>query len=128
MPAGRPPRYRTKAEFIKKCNEYFSTHTEHYITHLSDFLGFSSLNALYEMEKKPEFSEAVHWAKQKVQMFWEPKLASKASAYGASFWFRSQANWKDKTEVDVTSAGQQLASVPISIIYQEVKAEDEKLG
>lgn len=63
-------------------------------------LGFSSINALYEYNKKEGFKQVMDWIRAKIGSYWELNLNSKF-ANGAQKWLESVQpdNWGDKTRL-----------------------------
>jgi hypothetical protein len=122
-PGGAPEKFRSAKELEKKAEEYFATHQIWTVAGLTLYLGFCSVQSLHDYQKRSKFSDAILRIRTKLQSNIEEKLYNKQSGAGASFWLRCQAGWRDKTEIDVTSGGQQLSAVPISIVYQEVQKD-----
>ena len=116
---GRPPKYRSAIEIQRKIDEYFNggcptkdvivgkaPNTKvvkmpvYTITGLALYLGFCERNALYEYEKKPEFTTIIKKARTMIESVYESLLQS-SNVVGAIFALKNMG-WRDKTEVDTT--------------------------
>ena len=125
--AGRPPKYKNKAEMEAKIDEYFQScegkvltdadgqpvlHPKTgqpimygakplTITGLARALGFNSRQSLLNYEGKKEFLDTITRARMRVEEFVEESLFYKETANGAKF---SLANnfegWKEKKEIE----------------------------
>jgi hypothetical protein len=74
------------------------------ITGLALYLGFASRQSLEDYEKKPEFSYIIKNARLRVENGYEKCLFTR-NATGAIFALKNMG-WKDKQEVDHTTAGE----------------------
>jgi hypothetical protein len=117
---GRPPKYETPADLELKIKEYFEhidkqneeaqkagnplDYEPPTISGLMLFLGFSSLQSLFDQEKRSEeFSEVIKRAKIIVMKIHERRLGSTTPA-GSIFWLKN-FGWKDTQQIDHTNNG-----------------------
>jgi len=115
---GRPPHYASASDLEKKIQEYFEhvdTENEqeegevpHYepptITGLCLFCGFSSLQSLFDQDKRgEEFSEVIKRAKQVIMKVHELRLGG-TTPTGSIFWLKN-FGWKDTQSIDHTNNG-----------------------
>lgn len=117
---GRPRKFRSAAEFLKKANEYFESNTEYYITSFVLHMGLTCIQNLHEYAARPEFSDVVNACRTKIQANIEPKLYQKTSASGAQFFMRAQAGWKIQDQLDVTSGGKEMAAATVNLTFREL--------
>lgn len=122
--AGHPPKFRSSKEILAKAEEYFKANTIWTVSGLALHLGFVSIQSLHDYEKRAEFSDTILKIRCRLQDHIEQKLYAKGTAHGAMFWLKAQAAWRDRTEIDLTSAGQQIQASPLTIIYEEAVKED----
>jgi len=110
MPAGRPPKYETVEEVQALIDGYFEK--DAYIS-IGDAKVFSptiaglayaldlSRQGLLEYQGKPEFSDTIKKAKQRVEIALEQRLYA-ASPVGTIFNLKNNFGWKDKQETEIT--------------------------
>jgi len=124
MEAGRPPYYNTPEEFEAAVANYFDHPPMRQrivggvpydipvptITGLALHLGFESRQSFYDYEQRDGFSYIVKKARTKIESHYEELLQDGGGA-GAIFALK-QFGWKDRTETDLTSNGQQIG-VPV---------------
>jgi hypothetical protein len=130
MPAGRPPKYKTKEEMQAIIDLYFLACRVHQeeseerllglledellmiseiedviptISGLAYTLGMST-EAFRNYEEKDEFLATVKRAKQRVEMSLEQRLAGN-NVTGSIFSLKNNFGWKDKSEVDNNHKG-----------------------
>ena len=121
---GRPPVYESDKELKERIEEYFNSlieeETQQYVTRptmtgMALFLGYASRQSMYDNAKKEEFSYIITRAQQVIAMSYEEMLLTKVSS-GAIFALKNMG-WKDKTETDITSAGNELKATPSEIRF-----------
>ncbi len=112
MPAGRPLKFKTPAEMQAKIDAYFDHCDEvgepYTITGLALALD-TYRDVLIDYQNKDEYSNAVKRAKQRCENFAEKRIYADKNAAGPIFALKNYG-WKDKTETDITSKGEQLGS------------------
>lgn len=113
-PIGRPLKFKTVEEFTEKSDAYFADtpESEWTITGLACYLE-TFRNVLMDYEHKDEFSNAIKMAKQRVEMAYEKSLRKNGRA-GDIFGLKN-FGWKDKSEQDITTAGEKIESKPIDM-------------
>lgn len=117
MAAGRPTKYQAK--YCKQAVEYMS---EGYSAKaFAGSIGVSLATVYTWRDEHPEFLEALKTGQAGAADWWEKTLRQVArsgigSAPAAIFGVknRSQEEWKDKHEVDHTSAGEPLKGITIT--------------
>ena len=110
MPAGRPPKYETVEEVQAIIDDYFKTDAFISIGEAKLFsptiagLAYAldlSRQGLLEYQGKPEFSDTIKKAKQRVEIALEQRLYA-SSPVGTIFNLKNNFGWKDKTEQELT--------------------------
>lgn len=100
----RPPSYKTAEELQDSIDEYFeATRNEENpepltISGLCHWLGFSSRQSFYDLEKQDKFSYTIKRARLRIESFYESMLMSRSPA-GAIFALKN-FGWKDRQEID----------------------------
>ena len=123
MVMGRPPKYKTALELQEKIDEFFNAENQTItISGLCYYLGFSSRQSFYDLQKKGEFSYTVKKARIRIEMYYESMLLTRAST-GAIFALKN-FGWTDKQEIDHTSKGDKINTQP-SIVVSDQKTADE---
>jgi hypothetical protein len=124
MNNGRPPFYETPEQFEAKVADYFDNPPTKpmlfgkevlqipvpTITGLALHLGFESRQSFYDYEEKDGFTYTVKKARSKIEQHYE-ELAQ-TNGGGAVVFILKNFGWKDRTETDLTSNGQQIG-VPV---------------
>lgn len=111
-PVGRPLKFKSVEEFEQKAGEYFDNTDEYEWTitglayHLETFR-----DVLMDYEAKDEFSNAVKRAKLRIESAYEKSLRKNGRA-GDIFGLKN-FGWKDRTEQDITTAGEKIEGKPI---------------
>ncbi len=104
--AGRKPKYSDVELFQQKIDCYFSECSKNdrppTVCGLALHLDLTR-QGLIEYQGKPEFSDAVKKAKQRVETFLEERLYGSAPA-GTIFNLKNNFGWKDSIAVDNTSS------------------------
>lgn len=88
------------------------------ITDLALALDTTRRTLLDYEQRDDEFSHTIKRAKQKIEAYWEKKLAS-PSPTGTIFNLKNNFEWKDKTEQDVTLEG----PVPVLVKFMDEKKD-----
>lgn len=88
------------------------------VTGLANYLG-TTRDLLLDYEEKDEFSDTIKAAKGKIEQYVEEYLFNGKNTTGAIFNLKNNYGWKDKTETDVTSGGQQIGSIDSVIAAME---------
>lgn len=107
MRTGRPLKFKTVDELQSKIDEYFSTvnQDEWTITGLALHLD-TYRQTLINYEEKDDFMDAIKKAKQKVEYSYELDL--KKSGRSGTIFALKNFDWKDKTETDITTNGENI--------------------
>lgn len=126
-PVGRPRLYETPEQLEAAIEDYFNpevieetqtgfgkltrelgrqTRQDSTITGLAYHLGFESRQSFYDYETIPEFSYIIKRARLRVESSYEARLSANNVA-GAIFALKNMG-WADKSEMDVTSKGEQI--------------------
>lgn len=97
---------------------------------LALFLGFESIQSLYNYEKRDGFKSVLNWLRAKIASYWELNLNSKF-ANGAQKWLESVQpdNWGDKSKLKapppvalVVYVGNKNKSTPVvDAAFEEVQ-------
>lgn len=124
--AGRPPRYRSRAELEKRIEDYFESikgeplrdddgkyvldkrgqvvmigERPPTVTGLALALGFATRRSLMDYEAKPQFAEAITRAKSRIEMYAEERLYDRDGCMGARFNLRNNfRGWNDESRTD----------------------------
>lgn len=134
---GRPVKYETVEELQVLIDDYFTycdnriktifdekTNSEIAITNpapytmhgLARWLGLSR-QGLMEYKGKPQFSDAIKQARERVAEDVETRLMDGRAQAGAIFNLKNNFGWKDQKETDITSGGKPIpllgANVPV---------------
>jgi hypothetical protein len=111
---GRPPKYKTIAEFRRKVGLYFETCMEEgrpfTFGGLALFLGYYDVHSLKKQELRSEaFASTIKLARMLVeQQKHEHLIDGVGSTRGLIFDLINNHGWKDKSEVDVTTGGESI--------------------
>ena len=105
---GRPPKYETAEELVKKIDEYFEDENQKplTITGLCLYCGFESRQSFYAYEKKDEFSYTVKKARTRIENAYEQNLHDRNPS--GSIFALKNLGWSDKQEIDHTSGGEPI--------------------
>ena len=125
--AGRPPRYKSRAELEKRIEAYFESikgellrdeetgkpvidkrgrvvmigERPPTVTGLALALGFATRKSLLEYEAKPQFAEAIARAKSRIEMYAEERLYDRDGCMGARFNLRNNfRDWGDEGRME----------------------------
>lgn len=102
-PIGRPPRFKTPEEFDAKAAAYFKrARRRPTINGLTLFLGFCSKDSLYELGKKPAFTDSVKRARCQVEQGYESCLYNQFCS-GPIFALKN-FGWSDRQEIEHSGA------------------------
>lgn len=97
---GRPAKYDNPEEMEAKIKEYWDTlEGPPTMAGIAGFLGFASRFSMNDYEKREEFSHLIKGVRNKIEAFWEARLAT-AAATGAIFWLKNHGKYSDKTEIE----------------------------
>lgn len=106
-PVGRPPKFTdadSLDEVVASFFHFCEVHEYPYTIHgLCVHLGCTR-ETLCDYEKKPEFSDTIKKAKEKIRWFVERELFQGKNPSGMIFWLKNNAGWKDKQELEHTGA------------------------
>jgi hypothetical protein len=117
MITGRPPKFETPEELETKIEEFFEYCIEEKeipdVEGLAVFLD-TTRKTLFEYEKKPDFSNTVKRAKEKI-FHKKKQLAFQGKMNATVFIFDAKNNheYTDKQELDHTSGGEKINIPPI---------------
>lgn len=133
---GKKPLFDDVISLQKKIDDYFEFGAEerefiirsgrdyqkvkikvHTITGLSYFLGFESRQSFYDYEKNIEFSYTIKRARLRMERIYEENLQY-GNTTGAIFALKNM-DWKDKTETDITTGGENINKLDLSGINTE---------
>lgn len=79
---------------------YTTTYYEHpSILSLAEFLG-TTRKTLWEYEDKPQFSNTIKMAKERIEHYLEDQLYRKDQVTGIIFNLKNNFGWKDKQEIE----------------------------
>lgn len=116
--AGRPAVYDSVEALEEKVNSYFELIEQKKepatITGLAFHLGFESKQSIYDYEKHEQFSYPIKRARLRIEIEYEKKLSTQ-SVTGSIFALKNMG-WKDKTEQDITSAGEKLNTIQVEVV------------
>ena len=116
--AGRPAEYTDPGVLEAAVQEYFAQDGNKTVTGLAYHLGFESRQSLYDYEQKGEFSYIIKRAKLRVEMKYEDALSQNCGA-GPIFALKNMG-WKDKNEIDHTTAGEKIS---INLILPKINED-----
>ena len=119
MAGGRPTKY--KAEYCQAAIDFMA---EGYsVTAFAGHIGVARSTVFKWAEEKPEFSDALKTAQAMAAKWWEDTLRQVArtgdgNASAAIFGVknRSGEDWRDKQEIDHTTAGQPIQSTQEAVL------------
>lgn len=118
---GRPRIIESPEEFEQRADDYFAECQQSgepvTITGLALALGFAAVQSLHDYEARPEFSDSVKRARLYVQNQVEKQLFTNKPT-GPIFWLKSQANWADKHELEVSGANG--GALEVSVIHEVI--------
>lgn len=140
MKVGRPMKFETADELEAKIDEYFAggyrkktirigNKRDGYkeievpcitFTDLVLFLGFADRQSFYDYEKRSEFSCTMKKARTFIEREYEEQLMINPT--GAIFALKN-FGWRDKQEIDHTTAGESLNDAPNQTAIEKAKAE-----
>lgn len=103
---GRPLVFATPEDLKKKVDEYFSTQTKWTLAGLAEFLDIDR-QTLYNYKEKDGFIDILKKSREKVEAKYEERLVYDNAPTGVIFALKNMG-WSDKTEMDVTSKGEQI--------------------
>lgn len=83
------------------------------ISGLSLYLGFSSVQSLYEYEQTPKFGESIKKARSAIENVLETRLVEGKPPIGLIFALKNRFKWQDKQDVDITSNGETLGIIEL---------------
>jgi len=119
MSTGGIPIYKTAKELQEKIDEYIKLHPMVTITGLCYYLGFSSRQSFYDMEKRKELAYTIKRARLMIENSYEESL--RLTGKSSDIFALKNFGWKDKQEIDQTNNN-------INMTYEEYrdKLEQEK--
>lgn len=134
--SGRPPIFSSEDELKDKVIAYFDSleytieidgveelrYSNPTVTGLALFLGFESRQSIYDYKEKQEFSYIIKRALLVIESHYENNLNTKVST-GAIFALKNM-NWKDSSNIDLTSKDKQINNTPTIIFRDYSKDED----
>lgn len=141
MPAGRPLKYKTVEELQAAIDEYFlycdnktkEVHSEklgdmvlpdpepYTMSGLAIRLGLDR-KSLLNYGERDEFFPTIKAARARVEADVERRMSNKDTfTPGLIFNAKNNFDWKDRTETDITSAGEKIEPV---VIYRPEKLQD----
>lgn len=101
--------------------------------HFQNALGLSRRNYSELKEHYPEFDDAIEHGKRVSEEWWVNKAirafeGEKSKMFNQHLWAfvmknRFNENWKEKTEMDITSKGKEVNTTPIQI--EIIKSQDK---
>ena len=105
-PGGRPLLFKTASELQEKVDNYFVTQKKWTLAGLAEHLNIDR-KTLYNYKDRDQFFHIIKKATEKVERIYEEKLIWENSPTGVIFALKNMG-WSDKTEMDVTSKGEQI--------------------
>lgn len=122
----RPPKYKTAKELQDKIDKYIKDPTvKHTISGLAYFLGFSSRQSFYDLEKLEEFSYTVKRARLFLESHYEELLAEKS--YGGAIFALKNFGWEDTSSILMDDKRKTIADLfPDELDNPEQKDADNK--
>lgn len=109
---GRPPKFQSIEELKSSIDEYFETQAGKEtptVSGLALHLDTTRRTLLDYCEEDNEFSHTIKKAKLRVETFIEQKLYGN-NVTGLIFNLKNNFDWKDKTEQDITTNGNDITS------------------
>lgn len=116
-PIGRPPKFESVNALNELIEEYFETpqgKETPTVSGLALHLDTTRRTLLDYCEQDDEFSHAIKKAKNRVEAFVEQRLYGN-SVTGLIFNLKNNFGWVDKTEQDITTAGEKIEAKPVDM-------------
>lgn len=115
---GRPPKFASPEDLWEQAWMYFKICTKARVLPEKAGLCFTlniSRDTYSEYRKKKEFTDTIKRIDQYIESNWVRRLASQA-ATGAIFYLKNafRAEFRDRTDMDVTSGGEKITGMVIS--------------
>lgn len=109
---GRPLKFKTVAELQEKIDDYFKTVVpkQYTITGLAIALDVDR-DTLVNYQDRPEYFGTVKSAKTRIEYGYE--LSLREQGRSGDIFALKNFGWVDKTEQDITTAGEKIESNPI---------------
>jgi basic membrane lipoprotein Med (substrate-binding protein (PBP1-ABC) superfamily) len=119
MSTGGIPIYKTAEELQEKIDEYVKLHPMMTITGLCYYLGFSSRQSFYDMEKRKELTYTIKRARLMIENSYEESL--RLTGKSSDIFALKNFGWKDKQDIVQTNTN-------VNLNYEEYrdKLEQEK--
>lgn len=105
-PGGRPLLFKTADELQVKVDDYFKDQKKPTLAGLAEHLDIDR-KTLYNYKDRDEFFHIIKKATEKIERVYEERLIWDNSPTGVIFALKNMG-WSDKTEMDVTSKGEQI--------------------
>lgn len=123
---GRHTKYKDADELENMINQYFEEcardHEPTTITGLVLFCGYANRVSFYELEDKPEFTNAIKKARTRIEKGYERNL-HRPGCTGSIFALKN-FGWRDDKQIDVTSKGEKINNeIDYSKLSEQVKQE-----
>lgn len=111
---GRPLKFQSVEELDKRIDEYFKSvgfgNDIETITGLAVYLD-TSRQTLVDYKEKPEYTDSIKRALAKCEAAIEKRsMLGGINATMSIFTLKNNYGWKDKTEQDITTAGEKIES------------------
>lgn len=106
QPLGRPLLFKSPDELKAKVDEYFETEQKWTLAGLAFFLGIDR-QTLYNYKEREEFFDIIKSAVDRVAARYEERLVYDNAPTGVIFALKNMG-WSDKSEMDLTSKGEQI--------------------
>jgi len=103
---GRPLIFETPDDLKIKVDEYFENETKWTLAGLAYHLGIDR-HTLYNYKEREDFFHIIKAATDRVAARYEERLVYENSPTGVIFALKNMG-WSDKSEMDVTSKGEQI--------------------
>jgi hypothetical protein len=133
MSGGRPPKFKSVEELKNAIDLYFLSCEDPEkpgvyirpltITGLANALD-TNRQTLLNYEEKDEYFDTIKRAKCKVEQYVEEYMFTGKNQTGAIFNAKNNFGWKDKSEQDITSGGEQLQPLLVRFINDEQTDSD----
>ncbi len=114
MPAGRPMLFETPEELSSAIMDYIQHEKKPTLAGLAYHLGIDR-QTLYNYKARPEFFDIIKKATDYVEYKYEERLIYESNPTGVIFALKNMG-WRDKQDLDVTTAGEKIAFNGIQVI------------
>ena len=114
MPAGQPPKYKTKEQLEQAVNSYFLSNDRITLSGLAIHLGIDR-QTLYNYKKDDKFFDILKKARDKVEAYYEERAIYEDRPTGVIFALKNMG-WSDKQEIEQTNSGEMKITITRKLI------------